>query len=365
MSNAWQEVQSFRSKRYRIWYGPWPDSNTINFHTGYAEQIIASPWQTLSKGLDRQIPLYFYMGYAMPGYECWADYCSDITLRGDTKTFLGDSLYLDVFPATLDEFASLAWDSRFRAQMDHDGDGLLAAGAGSGGLDPNDATYDADSDGLPDRSEVRLGTSNSLADTDGDGLSDYREAILGTDPTRSDTDRDGLTDAMEVNGWQFTYATGSSTLVATDPRLRDSDGDGLDDLAEKNLGTNPRAATPNPASIALSISDSDRVVRYGNSLVYTATLTNASQPGVPDANANLTLSGSFVNTFPPELGAAVLASPVLLSRGGQQSSVAPFTIPNGSSSRATSISGRANGSLLAVYPGSPTVNLAASTRPGR
>ena len=127
--------------------------------------------------------------------------------------------------------------------------------------------------------------------------------------------------------------------------------------AEKNLGTNPRAATPNPASIALSISDSDRVVRYGNSLVYTATLTNASQPGVPDANANLTLSGSFVNTFPPELGAATLTSPVLLSRGGQQGSVTPFTIPNGSSSRATSISGRANGSLLAVYPGSPTVNL--------
>ena len=190
MSSAWQDVQSFRSKRYRIWYGPWPDSNTINFHTGYAEQTIASPWQTLSKGLDRQIPLYFYMGYAVPGYECWADYCSDITLRGDTKTFLGDSLYLDVFPATLDEFYSLAWDSRFRPQMDHDGDGLLAAGAGSGGLDPNDATYDADGDGLPDGSEVRLGTSNSLADTDGDGLNDYREAILGTDPTRSDTDRD-------------------------------------------------------------------------------------------------------------------------------------------------------------------------------
>ena len=50
----------------------------------------------------------------------------DITLRGDTKTFLGDSLYLDVFPATLDEFVSLAWDSRFGPQMDHDGDGLLA-----------------------------------------------------------------------------------------------------------------------------------------------------------------------------------------------------------------------------------------------
>ena len=40
-----------------------------------------------------------------------------------------------------------------------------------------------------------------------------------------------------------------------------------------------------------------------------------------------------------------------------RSRVAPFTIPNGSSSRATSISGRASGSLLAVYPASPTVNL--------
>ena len=69
--------------------------------------------------------------------------------------------------------------------------------------------------------KCRLGTSNSSSDSDGDGLGDYLEAMLGTDPTRQDTDRDGLTDAVEVNGWQFTYATGLSTLVTTDPRLRD------------------------------------------------------------------------------------------------------------------------------------------------
>ncbi|HRI56354.1 MAG TPA: hypothetical protein PK170_04575, partial [Anaerolineae bacterium] len=355
MASIWQNVHAFYTKRYRIWYGFWPDSNTIDFHTGNAVQTVASPWQTLTKGMNRQIPLYLYMGYAMPGYECWVGSCSDITLRGDTKTFLGDNFFFDVFPATLDEFYTLAWDSRFAAQPDHDGDGLLAAAFG--GLDPDDATFDRDHDGLPDGTEARLGTSSVLTDTDGDGLSDYLETILGTDPTRSDTDRDGLTDAQEVNGWQFTYGPGLSTLVTTDPRLRDSDGDGLDDLAEKNLGTNPRATTPNPAGIALALSDDDRVVRYGSSLVYTATLTNESQPGIPDANANLTLSGNFANTFPSELGGAAVTSAVLLSRGSQQSKVVPFTVPNGSGSRPAVINSRANGSLLAVYPAGAPVNI--------
>ncbi|MBE2233503.1 MAG: DUF11 domain-containing protein, partial [Anaerolinea sp.] len=355
MTNVWQGVQSFHSKRYRIWYGPWPDSNTINFHTGYAQQTIASPWFTLAKGLDQQVPLWFYMGYAMPGYECWTSFCSDITLRGNTSNFLGDSLYLDVFPATLDEFVSLAWDSRFGPQMDHDGDGLLAASLG--GLDPNDATADADGDGLSDATEIRLGSNPLAVDSDGDSLGDALEAVLGTDPTQLDTDRDGLSDALEVNGWQFTYGAGLTTLVATDPRLRDSDGDGLDDLAEKNLATNPRAATASPASLALSLSDADRVVTYGSSLVYTATLTNASQPGIPDAAANLTLSGSFASTFPAELGGAVVTSPVLLDRGSQQTRVIPFAVPGGSASRSTAISSRANGSLLAVYPAAPPVTI--------
>ncbi|MEI2688377.1 MAG: LamG-like jellyroll fold domain-containing protein [Anaerolineae bacterium] len=291
----------------------------------------------------------------MPGYECWVGFCSDITLRGDTKTFLGDSLYLDVFPATLDEFVSLAWDSRFGPQMDHDGDGLLAAAFG--GLDPDDTTHDSDGDGLSDAKEVRLGANPAAADSDGDGLSDYREAVLGTDPTRADTDGDGLSDKQEVDGWLFQYASGLFTLVTSDPRLRDSDGDGLDDLAEKNLGSNPRAATPNPAAIALSLSDADRVVTYGSSLVYTATLSNASQPGVPDPAANLTLSGLFAQTFPPELGGALDSTPVLLDRGSQQSRVIPFTVPAGSASRATAISSRAHGALLAAYPTPPPVNL--------
>ena len=156
------------------------------------------------------------MGYAVAGYECWTADFDTTTLRGNNTTPVGDNMYLDVFPTTLDEFYSLTWDSSFGTQMDHDGDGLLAAGFG--GLDPNDSSYDSDGDGLPDGSEVRLGTSNSLADTDGDGLSDYREAILGSDPTVVDTDRDGLTDGQEVNGWQFTYGAGLSTLVTTDPR---------------------------------------------------------------------------------------------------------------------------------------------------
>ncbi|MCB9141274.1 MAG: hypothetical protein H6646_03245 [Anaerolineales bacterium] len=128
------------------------------------------------------------------------------------------------------------------------------------------------------------------------------EAILGTDPTRADTDLDGLTDPVEVDGWQFTYGTGLSTLVTTDPRLRDSDNDGLDDRVEKNLGTNPRAMTESPVAIALSVSDKDRVTTPGSSLVYTSTISNNFAPTAYDPAANLTLNGSLVSTFPAALG---------------------------------------------------------------
>ena len=253
MSSLWQNVYEFDSKYYGF-----PVYNRIRFHTGYANQNITSPYFPLAKGLNQRIPLNLYMRYAVTGYECWTAACKTKTLTGDSKTSLGDNLYFDVFPTTVDEFYTLAWSSSFGAQLDHDGDGLLSRTASSGGLDPNDSRYDTDSDKLPDGMEVRLGTSNSSSDSDGDGLGDYLEAILGTDATRTDTDRDGLTDAVEVNGWQFTYATGLSTLVTTDPRLRDTDSDGLSDSAEFNLGTNPRAKTESPVGIDLSISDQDR-----------------------------------------------------------------------------------------------------------
>lgn len=58
---------------------------------------------------------------------------------------------------------------------------------------------DADKDGLLDRDEARLATSDQKPDTDGDGLADGDEAnIYGSDPLLSDTDGDGYDDGGEV-----------------------------------------------------------------------------------------------------------------------------------------------------------------------
>ncbi len=348
MSSLWQNVYQFDSKYYGF-----PVYNRIRFHTGDATQTVTSPYFPLTKGLNQRIPLNLYMRYAVAGYECWTAYCKTKTLSGDSKTALGDNLYFDVFPSTLDEFYTLAWSSSFGTQLDHDGDGLLSRTASSGGLDPNDTRYDTDSDKLPDGMEVRLGTSNSAADTDGDGLGDYLEAILGTDATRTDTDRDGLTDAVEVNGWLFTYATGLSTLVTTDPRLRDTDSDGLSDSAEFNLGTNPRAKTESPVGIDLSISDQDRVIRWNSSLVYTATVSNNTLPGAYDPNANLTLSGTQRNFYPGVFGGGNEPWSILLSRGARVTRTRTLTA-QGSGAALAFISTNAAGSILAVYPSSTT-----------
>lgn len=63
------------------------------------------------------------------------------------------------------------------------------------------ANKDTDGDGLSDRDETRLGTSQSLTDTDGDGLTDGEEEMeYFTSPKKADTDGDGFSDGAEVKG---------------------------------------------------------------------------------------------------------------------------------------------------------------------
>jgi concanavalin A-like lectin/glucanase superfamily protein/thrombospondin type 3 repeat protein len=84
---------------------------------------------------------------------------------------------------------------------DTDGDGMPDAYEVANGLDPlvDDASSDADTDGLTNLQENGLGTDPQVADTDGDGLSDYDEVVVHTtDPLLADTDSDGLPDAWEV-----------------------------------------------------------------------------------------------------------------------------------------------------------------------
>lgn len=113
-----------------------------------------------------------------------------------------------------------------------------------------EAIVDSDSDGLPDRIEVRgwkasdgdvYVTDPHSADTDLDGLTDGIEAgqfaskphetmvfACVSDPTETDSDDDGLDDRLEVEGWD----TKKNETYLTDPKNPDSDDDGLFDSDE-------------------------------------------------------------------------------------------------------------------------------------
>ena len=66
-----------RQQEYRIWYVPWPDATGSGSIPATPTRTITSPWLTLAKGLNQQIPLNLYMRYAVPGYECWTASCRD------------------------------------------------------------------------------------------------------------------------------------------------------------------------------------------------------------------------------------------------------------------------------------------------
>ena len=167
----------------------------------------------------------------------------------DTNGFLGVfELEIEAGP-----FTDTDWDSMPDAWEQENG---LAVGV-------NDASGDADSDGLINQEEYTLGTNPQSADTDGDGLSDADEQMMywtdplvpdtdgdglsdgeeinvyGTDPTLPDTDNDGLLDGLEV----LTYHT--------DPFSQDTDFDGFSDALEVREGSDPTNPNNYPDNLAL------------------------------------------------------------------------------------------------------------------
>lgn len=102
-------------------------------------------------------------------------------------------------------------------------DGGAAAGGtytftgGSGGPapDPNDL----DGDGMNDTCEQQyfgnVTAQNATEDADGDGLTNGQECALGTDPTKADTDGDGVNDQDDSAPTDPTKGGSSSTTTTT------------------------------------------------------------------------------------------------------------------------------------------------------
>jgi hypothetical protein len=87
---------------------------------------------------------------------------------------------------------------------------------------------DQDQDGLPDASELALGTDPAIKDTDNDFLSDGEEADLyRSNPLNPDTDGDGFKDGEEVRGGFNPLGTGNLPGLPSMPKSswRDLDGE--------------------------------------------------------------------------------------------------------------------------------------------
>ncbi|MCX6047700.1 MAG: LamG domain-containing protein [Chloroflexi bacterium] len=349
MDNAWQVQKDhtfIASPMYRAQAYLNPQINNI----------------TLPAGINQSPTLYLNTGYALPAYECWSTgglirVCYVRTLGGHNSTKL-DQLKLDILPPTLDQFMTLTdagngglklgWDAKFATLADADGDGLRTLARQ--GNDPNDATWDADGDGLSDSYELQwrsqgVPISPVSWDTDGDGLPDSQELQMGTNPASKDTDNDGLNDDAEVyhqvytldsasgmvvptnawsGGWSvvITGTQPTTVIVSSDPSSPDSDGDGLSDQAEKELATNadptkrldpdgrpyhPLIINKNPLLVQVAVNDADRIVKPGQALIYNTRVTNLGAPFVAgglEVNAPAALGGSAqgtVNTYRLEL----------------------------------------------------------------
>ncbi|MEM7129936.1 MAG: LamG-like jellyroll fold domain-containing protein [Chloroflexota bacterium] len=274
--------------------------------------------------------LFVNFGYALTGYQC-DDFtgCDQNTVIDSLSVNLTNNLYLDVFPATLDEFYDVRTWSFMRPPNDHDGDGLI--GRHRGGNDPNDTIdecsglcWDTDGDGLPDGFEIaqsQVGIRNggfaldaTQSDTDGDLLTDAQEIRLGTNPTQRDTDGDGLDDNVEVAGWDFEFAPGRITRVYPDPLQSDGDGDGMSDGIERSLYMgdpaafpfHPRVPNAGPVSMVHTIDDADGIVAVGQNVTYEAALQNSS----PN---EFFVEGSLNTTYPGQFGGGAEQQTILLT----------------------------------------------------
>ncbi|HEY1013940.1 MAG TPA: hypothetical protein VGE07_14610 [Herpetosiphonaceae bacterium] len=123
---------------------------------------------------------------------------------------------------------------------DSDGDGLPDETEIIIGTDPMDP--DTDRDGMPDGWEIEWGydprnASDGVLDTDNDGLNNRGEATWRTNPRNPDTDGDGLPD-----GWEAMNTLDPLSTVGEHGAAGNPDGDHFPNSEEYARHTNPRIA---------------------------------------------------------------------------------------------------------------------------
>jgi hypothetical protein len=192
----------------------------------------------------------------------------------------------------------------YETDRDSDEDGLPDDWEIFYGLEPanpDDANYDADSDGLSNLEEYNNGTNPINPDTDSDGMPDGWEVDYGLNPLDStdaeqDSDSDGLTNLEEYNnscnpnnpdtdsdtmpdGWEVQY--GLNPLI--DDTEDDLDSDGLPNLWEFTYGFNPN--NPDDAS---EDTDDDGLTNFEE-------YNNGCDPTNPDTDNDGLNDGDEVN----------------------------------------------------------------------
>ncbi|MCO6453542.1 MAG: hypothetical protein J5I90_22360 [Caldilineales bacterium] len=348
-----------------------------------AVQTVSLPYPILNPDqgmINRPLDYFFNSGYAVPAYECWTipqpfippyiiPVCYQRSEDGSNSSFVTGPR-MDIFPDTVTAFAAttdaedggrrLKWDERFPTLADADGDGLRTST--KGGIDPNDALWDADGDTLADGYELarrQQGDDFSplLCDTDGDTLPDVQEAMYNSNPNSVDSDNDGLKDNEEIrhrvitcnngqlqitNQWagglQIMVAPGGVPIttavasqqavpmwISSDPNKADADADGIPDDAEYELAMetlpngqpnwfarldpdgfpyNPNVPNTSPLQVSV-ITDADGLggyVRPGQSVAYTTTVTQLIDFA----------DGVLEVTIPPEFGGSAAPSLYLI-----------------------------------------------------